>query len=109
MRTLIALLFPAAMLASNAAAETRVDARDVAFREHVAGTFGADCERARAPNAAQLRVLRRLCSCSVARIRSSDIAFADGQDLVTRKVHQVQAACLTQVYGRGIGPANASR
>lgn len=115
MRTLIALLLPAAMLAGNAAAETRIDTRDVAFREHVAGMFAADCLRVRVPNArtrpnaAQTQLLRRLCICSVAHIRASDIAIADGQDLVTRKVHQAQTACLSQVYGQGTGPANASR
>jgi hypothetical protein len=115
MRRPIALLVPALLLCGNAAAQARDTVRDAAFREHVAGMFAADCLRVRVPNArirpnaAQIRVLRRLCSCSVAQIRSSDIAIADGQDLVTRKVQQAQTACLDQVYGRGTSPANTSR
>ena len=114
MLLLAALLLPASMFIGNAAAELRMDARDVAFREHVAGLFAADCMRVRvpvgtrAPNATQRRVLGRICSCSVAHIRSSDISYADSQDLVTWKVHQAQTACLNQVYGRRAGSANPS-
>ena len=72
---------------------------DAAFRAHVARLFGADCERAPAPNAHQARVLHRLCVCSDQQIRSSDISLSDGQDLVTEKVHRVQEACVRRVYG----------
>jgi len=105
MRLLIFLLFPASMLVGIAGAEAHFDARDIAFREHVAAVFAADCQRTRAPNAVQLRVLQRLCNCSVARIRSSDIAFADGQDGVTAKVHTATEACSTEFYGPDRGAA----
>ncbi len=91
MLTAILLLVAAPTADSNAA--------DAAFRAHVARLFGADCERARAPNAHQARVLHRLCVCSDEQIRASDISISDGQDGVTEKVHQAQEVCLRRIYG----------
>ena len=84
------------------------DAADAAFRAHVARLFGADCERARAPNARQAAVLHRLCVCSDEQIRASDISLSDGQDGVTAKVHRAQEACLRRIYGNGPGGGRAT-
>ena len=83
------------------------DAANAAFRAHVARLFGADCERGPAPNAHQARVLHRLCVCSDQQIRSSDISLSDGQNVVTEKVHRVQAACLRRIYGNDRGQRQA--
>ncbi len=104
MRRACLILLPLCLLACG-----NQESRDGALRDSVARQFGADCQRARAPDAEQARVLQQLCSCSVARIRTGDIAFGDTDDVISAKVQRVQAACLREVYGDEPGATNASR
>jgi hypothetical protein len=85
------------------------ETRDSSLRESVARQFGADCRRARTPNAEQARILGRLCACSIERIRASDIAFGDSDGVVTEKIERAQNACLREVNGDEAGSGGAPR
>ena len=71
---------------------------DSAFRETVARNYDKAC-RQPAPTPKLARELDQLCSCTLARIRSSDIKFGDGQAVVTAKIQGFMEACARLVYG----------
>ena len=72
---------------------------DAKFREHVAKRFMADCKQSPAPTAALAKELDQLCSCTVAEIRSSDIAYGDPQKAIDADVADAMTTCTGALYG----------
>ncbi|HEX8572149.1 MAG TPA: hypothetical protein VF759_05305 [Allosphingosinicella sp.] len=67
--------------------------------DSVASSFQKDCLGAPAPDPAMRAHLKRLCTCSAARIRASGIRFGDSERSITQKVEAASAACLAEIGG----------
>jgi hypothetical protein len=59
-----------------------------------------DCKQEPAPDAKLAKDLDQLCSCTVAEIRSGDIAMGDGRETVTAKIKDAMATAVTGSTGR---------
>jgi hypothetical protein len=69
-----------------------------AYKERVAQSFMDDCKQP-APTPKLAKELDQLCSCTVDRIRSSDIAFDDTQEAINAKIQGAMETCSRVVYG----------
>jgi hypothetical protein len=87
------------VLASAALRGCDATGANSAYREQVAQSFGRDCKQEPAPDAKLAKDLDQLCSCTVAEIRSGDIAMGDGRETVTAKIKDAMATCSDRVYG----------
>jgi hypothetical protein len=94
MRHVLAL-FACALVAcgSQSAASDR-------YGREVADRFQSDCLRAASsPKGAE--VLKKLCSCTAKKIRSS-VHSGDPQDIVESKIEAARRICLQKAYPHGI-------
>ena len=82
------------------------EAADQGYRDRTAAGFESDCTSSKQATTPRLkRELGQLCSCTGAKIRSSDIRVGDGSDAVTAKIQEAMAQCQEQVYPEGPDPS----
>jgi hypothetical protein len=67
----------------------------------VAQRFQAACQRAPVSTPKAAQVIRKLCSCTAKKLRSS-VRNGDGDDIVESKIETARRACLRKIYPNGI-------
>ena len=71
------------------------------FGNSTADQFQTACMRSGASSPKGAAILKKLCSCTSKKIRSS-VRTGDSQDIVESKIETARRACLRKVYPNGI-------